>query len=104
MHVPLPLFPHVGTGFASLMSSFHFYQVGPGAGRVTKLSALPPAPVSKEVADPSSTQDSTNGDVAEPSTRDVADMTKAELAQERRSLLMKLFADTGTAKIPAVIR
>ncbi|CAM9597424.1 unnamed protein product, partial [Ectocarpus sp. 13 AM-2016] len=79
-------------------------KVGPGAGRVTKLSALPPAPVSKEVTDHSATQDSTNGDVAEPPTRDVADMTKAELAQERRSLLMKLFADTGTAKIPAVIR
>ncbi|CAB1096828.1 unnamed protein product [Ectocarpus sp. CCAP 1310/34] len=79
-------------------------KVGPGAGRVTKLSALPPAPVSKEVTDHSLTQDSTNGDVTEPPTRDVADMTKAELAQERRSLLMKLFADTGTAKIPAVIR
>lgn len=34
----------------------------------------------------------------------VAAMSKRELAQERRSLLMKLFADTGTAKIPAVIR
>lgn len=31
-------------------------------------------------------------------------MTRRELAQERRSLLMKLFADTGTAKIPAVLR
>lgn len=36
--------------------------------------------------------------------RDLEDMSRKELAQERRALLMKLFADTGTAKIPAVIR
>lgn len=34
----------------------------------------------------------------------LAELSKRELAQQRRSLLMKLFADTGTAKIPAVLR
>ncbi len=84
-------------------------QVAPGAGRVTRLSAPPPVSTPKEVSPPSTTNGSANdiGGLAETSAsheRDVADMTKAELAQERRSLLMKLFADTGTAKIPAVIR
>ncbi|CAM9826147.1 unnamed protein product, partial [Phaeothamnion confervicola] len=31
-------------------------------------------------------------------------MSRADLAKERKSLLMKLFADTGTGKIPAVLR
>ncbi|CAM9436857.1 unnamed protein product, partial [Hapterophycus canaliculatus] len=84
-------------------------KVAPGAGKVTKLSALPPASVSKDgrATSASTTDGSVNGGLAEPmaiSERSVEEMTKAELAQERRSLLMKLFADTGTAKIPAVIR
>ena len=82
----------------------------PGKGRVTKLSALPPAAVAKDASHtstngsingeaPASTGDSTSG-----SGRSLADMSRRELAQERRSLLMRLFADTGTAKIPGVIR
>ncbi|CAM9872577.1 unnamed protein product [Discosporangium mesarthrocarpum] len=31
-------------------------------------------------------------------------MSRKDVAQQRRSLLMKLFADTGTAKIPGVLR
>lgn len=83
----------------------YYWQVAPGKGRVTKLSALP------RVAVDSSTSESPNGegsgDVKEPTAgarRDLSSMSKYDLAQERRSLLMKLFADTGTAKIPAVIR
>lgn len=72
-------------------------QVAPGKGRVTKLSALPPAPVVED----NSTNGSANG---EESGRTLADMSRRELAQERRSLLMRLFADTGTAKIPGVVR
>ncbi|CAM9140849.1 unnamed protein product, partial [Laminaria digitata] len=86
------------------------HKVAPGKGRVTKLSALPPAAVTKDASQsstngsvngeaPSSTEDSTSG-----SARSLADMTRRELAQERRSLLMRLFANTGTAKIPGVIR
>lgn len=77
---------------------------------MTKLSALPPAAVTKDASQsstngsvngeaPSSTEDSTSG-----SARSLADMTRRELAQERRSLLMRLFANTGTAKIPGVVR
>ena len=86
-------------------------QVAPGAGRVTRLSAPPPVTTPKDVSPPSTANGSVNVNgndgLVEKGVapeRDVADMTKAELAQERRSLLMKLFADTGTAKIPAVIR
>eukprot|EP00752_Nemacystus_decipiens_P010813 g9618.t2 len=90
-------------------------KIAPGAGRVTRLSSLPPVSVVTD-ASPATTEanrsiDANGGPVEKTNTsgpgrdgRDVADMTKTELAQERRSLLMKLFADTGTAKIPAVIR
>lgn len=83
--------------------------MAPGAGKVTKLSALPPVSVAEDggATSTSTRNESADADLAEPpvvSERNVEDMTKAELAQERRSLLMKLFADTGTAKIPAVIR
>ena len=84
--------------------------MAPGKGRVTKLSALPPATVAKD-ASQASTNGSVNGeapgsrvDSASGSGRSLAEMTRTELAQERRSLLMRLFADTGTAKIPGVIR
>lgn len=85
---------------------------------MTRLSSLPPASVAKDANDsspPSTSTAETNGSInggpveatasgSGRDVRDVAEMTKTELAQERRSLLMKLFADTGTAKIPAVIR
>lgn len=77
---------------------------------MTKLSVLPPATVAKD-ASQASTNRSVNGeapgsrvDSASGSSRSLVDMTRTELAQERRSLLMRLFADTGTAKIPGVIR
>ena len=38
------------------------------------------------------------------STEDGEPMTKRQLAQARRALLMKLFADTGTAKIGASVQ
>lgn len=80
----------------------------PGKGRVTKLSAPPPVVV---LSDPCLETGTVGGGGAASMSgldgsgeRDMADLSKKELAQERRSLLMKLFADTGTAKIPAVLR
>lgn len=70
---------------------------------MTKLSA-PPVPVAKEEV-PASTEDGEgNGDWTPSRERHWTELSRKELAQERRSLLMKLFADTGTAKIPAVLR
>jgi hypothetical protein len=37
-------------------------------------------------------------------TEDGEPLTARQIAQERRTLLMKLFADTGTCKIPAIVK
>lgn len=91
-------------------------QVAPGKGRVTKLSAPPPSPpppppsVAKESSIHSKgTEYNASGEIIgvgieADNTQHTGELSKRELAQQRRSLLMKLFADTGTAKIPAVLR
>lgn len=93
---------------------YTFSQVTPGKGRVTKLSAPPPPPpppVAEESSvDSTSTAYNASGveiigvGVEADYAEHTGELSKRELAQQRRSLLMKLFADTGTAKIPAVLR
>ena len=82
-------------------------KVPPGQGRVTKLSAPPVISVEEEEEDTPAQCKGYSFNDQDPSHNyelDLAGMSRKQLAQERRSLLMKLFADTGTAKIPAVIR
>lgn len=96
-------------------------QVAPGKGRVTKLSTPPPRPppprpppppvIDDSSLDVTTSEKSVSGgagagarELAGHGRGDTAELSRRELAQQRRSLLMKLFADTGTAKIPAVLR